>query len=79
MFQQRVGFFGRLGGGPVFAVPKTTYGQTTVLGDVQIGFGVDYYTRIPNLSVGVELGGFIVIPDPLIIGISIFPLVKYTF
>lgn len=76
---ERVFVFARLGAGygmwfPQALADNNAFGSIHVDGSI----GVEYYTKLRHLSVGVE-AGFQSLMLPFAFGVSLYPTVKYTF
>ena len=74
---ERVFTFVRAGGGYAFWFPASLAGN---IGSVHLdaSLGVEYYTKLRHLSVGVE-ADFQALIAPMAIGVQVYPTLKYTF
>jgi hypothetical protein len=76
---ERVFAFARVGAGYALWFPQELTGA---LGSVHAdaSLGVEYYTRLRHVSVGVEAGFQALLPPgPMAYGIHVYPTLKYTF
>ena len=80
---ERVFAYARVGAGYALWVPPSLAGApagSTFFGSVHpdASLGVEYYTKLRHVSVGVE-ADFQALIAPMAFGISIYPTLKYTF
>lgn len=80
---ERVFAFARVGAGYALWVPASTAGgpsDGSFYGSIHTdaSIGVEYYTKLRHISVGVE-ADFQALLAPMAFGISIYPTLKYTF
>ena len=71
----------RGGGGLAFALPEQvngqTYGEPGPMFTGSVGF--ERYTKLRHFSIGVQVGATIFLKPELAVGITVAPLLKYTF
>lgn len=71
----------RGGGGLAFALPEQInsqpYGETGPMFTASVGF--ERYTKLRHFSVGLQAGATIFLKPELAVGITVAPLLKYTF
>ena len=74
---ERLFVFARAGGGYALWFPSDLTGATGSI-HVDGGLGLEYYTKLRHVSVGVE-ADFQALLAPTAFGISVYPTLKYTF
>lgn len=75
---ERVFVFARAGVGYAMWFPQTLAQSSFGSIHVDASLGVEYYTKLRHLSVGVE-AGFQSLLLPFAFGVSLYPTIKYTF
>ncbi len=70
--------FARVGAGYALWFPKQLAGGATGSVHTDASLGVEYYTKLRHLSIGLE-GDFQALIAPFAFGVEVYPTLKYTF